>query len=233
MTARTPLRALLIGHGRMGRMIDQLAPEYAVAIVGRATRTELTRGDEWPDADVAIDFSSAGAVAANAAAAASRGMSLVIGTTGWHEQEAAVRQAVAASSIGVIAAPNFAIGVNLFNAIAERSAHLLVQRGFAPWIHESHHAAKKDAPSGTALALQRTVEAAGGQKADVASTRAGSIPGTHTVGFDAPAEFITMTHVARDRTPFARGALEAARWIHGRTGWFTMREMLGLDEEKR
>jgi 4-hydroxy-tetrahydrodipicolinate reductase len=229
MTAATQLRALLIGHGRMGRLIAQLAPEYGVTIVGRATRTELTRADEWPDADVAIDFSSAAAVTANASAAVARGMSLVIGTTGWHEQEAAVRLAVAGSSVGVIAAPNFAIGVNLFDAIAERSAHLLVRRGFAPWIHESHHAAKKDAPSGTALALQRTVEAAGGQRVDVASTRAGSIPGTHTVGFDAPSEFITMMHVARDRTPFARGALEAARWIHGRTGWFSMRDMLELE----
>lgn len=224
MTAEAPLRALLVGHGRMGKLIEQLAAEYGVEIVGQVTRSETA----WTNADVAIDFSTADAVVTNATEAASRGMALVIGTTGWHAREADVRKSVEPFNIGVIAASNFAIGVNLFNAVAERAAQLLVQRGFAPWIHEAHHAAKKDAPSGTALSLQRTVEAAGGSTVDVSSTRAGSIPGTHTVGFDAAAESITLTHVARDRTPFARGALEAARWIHGRKGWFTMRDMLEL-----
>jgi 4-hydroxy-tetrahydrodipicolinate reductase len=117
--------------------------------------------------------------------------------------------------------------VNVLLAIAERSAALLARRGFEAWIHEAHHAAKKDAPSGTALALQDAVQASG-LAVDISSTRAGHIPGTHTLGFDSPAETITLTHTARDRTAFARGALEAAKWVHGRTGWFTMAEMLGL-----
>ncbi|HXG55871.1 MAG TPA: dihydrodipicolinate reductase C-terminal domain-containing protein [Vicinamibacterales bacterium] len=223
-----PLRVLLIGHGRMGRLVDQLADEYGVDIVGRVTRTELTDAGSWPAADVAIDFSAPEAIGTHARAAGERGMCLVIGTTGWQDREDEVRRALAPLPVGVIAAPNFAIGVNVFNAIAERSAQLLVERGFAPWIHEAHHAAKKDAPSGTALALQRVVEAAGGAPVHVSATRAGSIPGTHTVGFDAPTESISLTHVARDRTPFARGALEAARWVHRRRGWFTMRDMLDL-----
>jgi len=228
VTAGQPRRVILCGYGRMGRLIDELAGEYGVEVVARFTRTQFTTPAEWPRADVAIDFSAPDAVAENAAAAASRGISLVIGTTGWGARETEIRESMARFPVGVIAAPNFAIGVNLFNAIAERSARLLVQRGFAPWIHEAHHAAKKDAPSGTALALRMTVEAAGGAPVNVSSTRAGSIPGTHTIGFDAASEFITLAHVARDRTPFARGALEAARWIHGRTGWFTMRDMLDL-----
>lgn len=223
-----PLRVVLIGYGRMGRLIDQLAEENGVHVVGRVTRGELTDAGSWPAADVAIDFSAPDVVGTHAQAVAGRGMCLVIGTTGWQDRENEVRLALAPMAVGVIAAPNFAIGVNLFNAIAERSAQLLVQRGFAPFIHEAHHAAKKDAPSGTALALQRVIEAAGREPVDLAVTRAGSIPGTHTLGFDAPAESITLTHVARDRTPFARGALEAARWIHGRRGWFTMRDMLEL-----
>jgi 4-hydroxy-tetrahydrodipicolinate reductase len=97
------------------------------------------------------------------------------------------------------------------------------------WIHEAHHAAKVDAPSGTALALRAAMEQAGYQAAiDVSSTRAGSIPGTHTVGFDSAADTITLTHTTRDRSVFARGALEAARWLHGRRGWFSMKDVLGL-----
>jgi 4-hydroxy-tetrahydrodipicolinate reductase len=159
---------------------------------------------------------------------AARGISVVIGTTGWQDSEPAVRRAAAEYPVGILAAPNFAIGVNLFSAIAERAAELLARRGFAPYIHELHHAAKKDAPSGTAIALQNVVQRAGGQAVNMASTRAGQIPGTHTIGFDTAAETITLTHAARDRTPFARGALEAAKWIRGRHGWFTMKDMLEL-----
>jgi 4-hydroxy-tetrahydrodipicolinate reductase len=221
------LRVLLVGHGRMGRLVASLAPEYGVDIVGAVTRSAGQDPAAWPAADVAIDFSAAEAVPASARALAARGVSLVIGTTGWQAEEEALRRELSAHDIGVIAAPNFAVGVNVFLAIAERSAQLVAGRGFASWIHEAHHAAKKDAPSGTALAIRRVVEAAG-EKVDVASTRAGHIPGTHTLGFDSSAETITLTHTARDRTAFARGALEAAKWVNGRVGWFSMRDLLEL-----
>ncbi|HJR59480.1 MAG TPA: dihydrodipicolinate reductase C-terminal domain-containing protein [Vicinamibacterales bacterium] len=227
---KSPLRVLIVGHGRMGRLVAALGPEHGVDIVGSVTKASAPDAATWPAADVAIDFSTAEAVPANALRLAARGVSLVIGTTGWQRDELALREDLAGHDVGVIAAPNFAIGVNLFLAIAERSAQLLAARGFASWIHEAHHAAKKDAPSGTALAIQRVVEAAGAA-VDVSSTRAGHIPGTHTLGFDSPAETITLTHTARDRTAFARGALEAAKWLDGRVGWFTMRDMLGLNAE--
>ena len=221
------IRVLLVGRGRMGQLVESLAPEHDVQIVGTITRANSADPESWPPADVAIDFSAAAAVPSNARTLASRGVSLVIGTTGWQSEVEALRRDLEPMPIGVIAAPNFAIGVNIFLAIAQRSAQLLAQRGFASWIHEAHHAAKKDAPSGTALALQHVIEESG-LSVDVSSTRAGHIPGTHTVGFDSPAETITLTHTARDRTAFARGALEAARWINGRRGWFTMGEMLGV-----
>ena len=222
-----PVRVLLVGRGRMGQLVESLAPQHDVEIVGAVTRRNAADPASWPLAEVAVDFSSADAVPANVRALASKGVSLVIGTTGWQAEADALRRDVEHMPVGVIAAPNFAIGVNVFLAIVQRSAELLAQHGFAPWIHEAHHAAKKDAPSGTALALQRVVEAAK-LSVDVSSTRAGHIPGTHTVGFDSPAETITMTHTARDRTAFARGALEAAKWINGRRGWFTMEDLLGL-----
>jgi 4-hydroxy-tetrahydrodipicolinate reductase len=129
-----------------------------------------------------------------------------------------------------VAAPNFSTGVVLFEALVTQAARLFAaQPEFAAFLHEAHHSAKKDAPSGTALSLKRAMEAAGfARTIDVSATRAGFIPGTHTVGFDGPAETITLTHTARDRTAFARGALAAARWVHGRRGWFTMREVLGV-----
>ena len=222
------VRVLLVGYGRMGSLVEQLAPEYGVAIVGRLTRATPFENASVADAEVAIDFSAPDAVPGNAAALAAHGISLVIGTTGWQDKEAQVRADTSEFPVGIIAAPNFAIGVNAFALIGERASEVLAGRGFAAWIHEAHHAAKKDAPSGTALALQRLVQGGLGQPVDVSSTRAGYIPGTHTVGFDSTAETITLTHVARDRTPFARGALEAARWIRGRQGWFTMRDMLGI-----
>jgi 4-hydroxy-tetrahydrodipicolinate reductase len=221
----TPLNVLLVGRGRMGRLVETLAPEYGLEVVGILGRDDAPHPDRWPQADVAIDFSTAEAVPRNTRALAARGVSLVIGTTGWEPEEPALRRDLASRPVGVIAAPNFAIGVNLFLELAAEAARLLAERGFGAWIHEAHHAAKKDAPSGTALAIQRAVTHAG-HTVNVSSTRVGFIPGTHTLGFDSPAETITLTHSARDRTAFARGALEAARWIHGRQGWFGMKDML-------
>ena len=111
-----------------------------------------------------------------------------------------------------------------------RFSELMAARpSFGAWIHELHHAVKRDAPSGTALLLQAALRSHGFDRPiDVASTRAGEIPGTHTIGFDGGGETITLTHSARDRSPFARGALEAARWVQGRKGWYSMKDVLGL-----
>jgi len=230
--SETPrIRALLVGYGRMGRMVESLADEYGVDVAGTITRENSGRPDAWPDADVAIDFSTAAAVPLNAPRLADRGLALVIGTTGWQERERDVRDALVERGAAAIVSPNFAIGVNLFSAIAARAASLLAKRGFEAWIHEAHHSAKRDAPSGTALSLERVlIDAGAGPGIDVSSTRAGRIPGTHVIGFDSASEAITLTHEARDRTPFARGALQAARWIRGRHGWFTMSDMLGLED---
>lgn len=230
MTTAPPLRLLVVGYGRMGRLVEALAGEHAMEVAGRVDIDNADQPESWPDADVAIDFSTASAVVENARRLAARGTDLVIGTTGWQEHETALKQAVAAYPVGVIAAPNFALGVNIFLAIAARAAELMAPRSeFGAWIHEAHHRAKLDAPSGTALAIKDAMVTAGyGAAIDMASTRVGSIPGTHTVGFDSAADTITLTHTTRDRSVFARGALAAARWVHGRRGWFTMKDVLGL-----
>jgi 4-hydroxy-tetrahydrodipicolinate reductase len=214
----------------MGRIVESLSADYGFEVAGWVDRERSETPDRWPAADVAVDFSTADAVPRNLPRLAARGTSAVVGTTGWGAHEPAVRDAVAKHPVGVVAAPNFALGVNVFLALAARAAELTGRRGgFSPWIHELHHAAKRDAPSGTAIALERALRDGGVSSAiPIASTRVGSIPGTHTVGFDAAAEMITLTHEARDRSVFARGALEAARWVIGRRGWFSMRDVLEL-----
>jgi 4-hydroxy-tetrahydrodipicolinate reductase len=228
-SAASRRRLLLLGRGRMGRVVESLSDGYGFDVAGWVD-IDNAGAPEWPEADVAIDFSTPDAVPVNFPRLAERGMDVVIGTTGWSAHEQALRVIAADCGIGVVAAPNFALGVCLFGAIVSRAAELMAKRTDAgAWIHELHHAAKLDAPSGSALGLLQGMRDAGyTAPIDVSSTRAGAIPGTHTIGFDMGGETITLTHTARDRTIFARGALEAAQWIGGRPGWFTMRDVLGL-----
>jgi 4-hydroxy-tetrahydrodipicolinate reductase len=230
------VQIVLVGHGKMGRMVEALAPEYGCEIAGVIDPASRAHGggpdsEKWRGVDVAVDFSTAESVTMNVPALAARGINLVLGTTGWSRHEADLRKAVADAGIGIVVAPNFSTGVVLFEALVARASELFAtQSDFGAFVHEAHHSAKKDAPSGTALLLQKAMEQAGfSRPIDVSATRAGFIPGTHTVGFDGPAETITLTHTARDRTAFARGALAAAKWIVGRRGWFTMRDVLGLN----
>ena len=229
------MRVLLVGHGKMGRMIEALAPEYGCEVAGIVDPQSSAHSGpiddaRWRKLDVAIDFTTPEAVMGNVPALAKQGLSVVLGTTGWQKHEAELRAAVAAAGTGIVAAPNFSVGVVLFGAIVAQAAKLASsQPDLGAWIHEEHHAMKKDAPSGTALQLKRLMEEAGyNRPIDVSATRAGYIPGVHTIGFDGPAESITLSHSARDRTAFARGALMAARWVQGKRGWFTMHDVLGV-----
>src|SRR5262249_11763945 len=131
--------------------------------------------------------------------------------------------------IGVIAAANFSLGMHIFRAVVERAAALFGARGdVGAWIHESHHSGKKDAPSGTALLLRAAMERGGFTRAvDVSSPGAGTLPRTHPVGLEGTSEMVTLTHEVRDRAVFAHGALEAAKWLKGRRGWFTIQDMMG------
>ncbi len=224
------MKLLLLGHGRMGRLVESLAPEYGfdlTDIIDSRTGSAALPFDHKP-ADVAIDFTVAEAVSTNLPRLARLGINVVVGTTGWCEQEAELRRLVDDAGTGVLASANFSLGMNLFQLVVEDAARRFsAHDAYGAWLYELHHAAKKDAPSGTALQLQAGIARAGySRTVNMASTRVGSIPGTHTVGFDGPSDTVTLTHEARDRAVFARGALEAARWLQGRRGWFTMRDML-------
>jgi 4-hydroxy-tetrahydrodipicolinate reductase len=225
------MRVLLLGHGRMGRLVESLAPEYGASIAGvideRSGDRAIAEG-AFGAVDVAIDFTLAGAVPRNLPQLAARKINVVIGTTGWSAHEAAMKTVAEQAGIGVMAAANFSLGMNVFQlAVEEASRNFARYQEFGAWIHEAHHVMKKDAPSGTALAIRAGMTAAGYDRTiDVSSTRAGHVPGTHTVGFDGPSETIELTHTVRDRAVFARGALTAAKWLIGKRGWFSIRDML-------
>jgi len=229
------MRLLIVGHGKMGQLIERLAPDYGFEVAGILELDSNAAGggvtpERCRDVDVAVDFSTAEATLVTLPRLAAAGVNIVVGTTGWQEHEAEVRKAVEDAGIGAVVAANFSLGANLMNALTKEMGRLLADKGtYGAWIHEAHHKAKIDAPSGTALMLKRALEETGYElPIDVSSTRAGSIPGTHSVGFDGPAEGLTLTHEVRDRATFAHGALEAARWVTGRKGWYTMRNVLGL-----
>lgn len=228
------MRVLIVGRGRLGTLVERVAREdgHEVAAVvtsaGNAAGAAITAA-VCEGVDVAFEVTRADAVIDNLAACARHGVNVVIGTTGWQAREAEARQIVERHGIGVVAAANFSLGAILLAELAERAAEVLKEHdAYGAFIHEQHHAAKHDAPSGTALMLRAAMERAGyGRPIDVSATRAGSIPGTHVVGFDGPAETLTLGHVVRDRATFAHGALAAARWVVGRRGWFSMRDVLG------
>ncbi len=177
--------------------------------------------------DVAIDFSVAAAVERNAAACVNAQVPLVEGTTGWQSQQGAVFAIVADHEGALIYGANLSLGVNLFYRVVERAGELFAQAGdYAPFIEEAHHQQKRDAPSGTALRLRDLLKERMHREIPIASTRAGSIPGTHCVGFDSAADQIMLTHTARSRAGFASGALVAADWIIGRKGVFEFSEMI-------
>lgn len=235
MSGAPDTRVLLVGYGKMGRLVGDLAPQHGCEVAGivdpQSPAHAVSLSDaQWPVTDVAIDFTTPDAVVSNVTALAAHGINIVLGTTGWQAHEAELRRLVADANIGIVAAPNFSTGVVIFEALVAEAARLFAaQSNFGAYLHEAHHAAKKDAPSGTALKLKRAMEEAGFPRAiDVSATRAGYIPGTHTIGFDGPSESITLTHTARDRGAFARGALAAATWVRGRRGWFSMQDVLGM-----
>ncbi len=229
------MRLLVVGNGRMGRLVVEHAPAYGFEVAavldletnpgGAGATAERCKG-----VDVAVDFSTAEATLATAPRLARFGVPLVIGTTGWQAREKEVRAAVEEAGVGAVVAANFSLGASVLDALAETAGRLLKDaEPYGAYVHEAHHAAKKDAPSGTALMLKRALERGGWPRpVDVSSTRAGWIPGVHAVGFDGKAETLELVHTVRDRATFAQGALEAARWVVGRRGWFGMRDVLGL-----
>lgn len=211
----------------MGRLIEQLGPEYGFAVAlkldefNNAGGEGITR-EAFQGIDAAIDFSIPSRVADNVEKIAPLGVPIVIGTTGWQQQLSRVQAAVERDKIGLVYGANFSVGVQAFFRIVDAAARALAaEEEYDAWAHEAHHKAKKDAPSGTMLHLLGVMESSGYKREiNVATNRVGHMPGTHEIGFDSEADTIQLVHVARNRNGFARGALRAARWIVGKQGLY-------------
>jgi 4-hydroxy-tetrahydrodipicolinate reductase len=226
-------RLAIVGMGKMGHAIAELAPARSWEVVARLDEPEMTAGitrESLSGADVAVEFSVPAAAPSNVRQVVAAGCPVVVGTTGWYDRLPEVSAWVTEHGGALLTASNFSLGVNIFEQIVETAARLLGRApSFDAQLIETHHAAKKDAPSGTAATLGRTASAAWGRERDIpiVSVRTGSVPGTHEFLFDAPFEQIRLEHSARDRRVFAEGALVAAAWLVGRRGVFTMKDVLG------
>jgi 4-hydroxy-tetrahydrodipicolinate reductase len=216
----------IVGYGKMGRMIEGLAPAYGFSVHARIDVNDdmsLAQGS-----DVAIEFSTPEAAVGNVEKLAALGVPVVVGTTGWLAEMDRAKEAIAAHDGALVWSPNFSIGVNVFSRLVKEAAKLLADEPqYGAWAWEIHHSTKKDAPSGTLIKLVKDMQSAGYDRAiDVSSNRTGAHPGTHEIGFDSAADTITLRHAARSREGFARGALKAAQWIVGKKGVFEFSEIL-------
>ncbi len=234
----TSLRLALLGYGRMGKHVEHVALERGHQVVVRAHTAEPVTADQLRQADAALDFSSASAVERHVALCTAAGVPLVLGTTGWSDNAGML--ATAAERIGIVVGANFSIGVAMTVRLAALLAQMLSPAlGYQLHIHETHHRAKRDHPSGTALLLARTLRQHLPYPADVhaspesppsdaitiSSARVGSIAGIHTIVADSASDTIEITHTAKSRRGFALGAVLAAEWIVGRRGLFNFAEI--------
>jgi len=220
----------IVGCGKMGRLVERLADEYGFSLSARfshANIASLSR-ETLNGAGVAIEFTNPSGAPENIRRLAALGVNCVCGTTGWYEELPQIREVIASSHTGLVYGANFSVGVNLFLEVVARAAQLFAQHPeYEAWGWEIHHSAKKDAPSGTLTKLAEEMRGAGFTgPLTLSSNRAGAHIGTHEIGFDSSADTITLRHTARSREGFARGALQAARWIGGKKGVFEFREIL-------
>jgi 4-hydroxy-tetrahydrodipicolinate reductase len=226
------MRIALIGYGAMGKLIRTLAEDknHEIAVIineadARLSAEELA--EKLKGADAAIDFSVSEAVARNVRACLLANVPLAEGTTGWNEHFETIKAFVESNDGAFVFGANFSVGVNLFYRITDFAAALFAKfETYETFIEERHHSRKRDAPSGTALKLKETVAKHIAKDFSISATRAGSIPGTHTVGFDAAADTVELTHTARSREGFAAGALLAAEWIIGKKGFYEFTDVM-------
>ena len=227
--SRARRRLAIIGAGRMGSAIAELAPQHdfeIVRVAGAAVRGAGITRELLDGADVAVEFTAGAAAPGIIRGCAAAGCPVVSGTTGWDAERPAVAADIMRKGGALVWAPNFSIGVRLFARIVAEAGRQFAGSAFVASIAEVHHAGKKDAPSGTAKLLQADLMQGLGREVPIESVRTGVVVGTHTVAFDAPFEQIQLEHQAKDRRVFADGALVAARWLIGRQGVFTLDDVV-------
>ncbi|WP_044882498.1 4-hydroxy-tetrahydrodipicolinate reductase [Neochlamydia sp. EPS4] len=240
------MKIALIGYGKMGHLIEEIALQQGhtiIAILPSSEAVSSLKENLIQQVDICIDFSAPQAVLSNLQRLAPFKKNIVMGTTGWEEHLDEVKKLIHEHQIGFLFSPNFSVGVHLFKNIVEAAAQLMNEfEDYDVAGQELHHYQKKDSPSGTAKSLvsillekiqrkknplyDRVDRPIAPHELNFSSVRCGSIPGTHTIIFDSPADTLTITHQARNREGFARGALAAAEWLIGKKGIFTLEDMI-------
>ena len=222
------MNLLLLGHGKTGSLVDEVAQQRGHDVHVLSSRdnehaTALTP-ERLRDVDVVIDFTNPDAVLENMHACIRSRKAIVVGTTGWYQHLPEIEQQVVDAGSALLYGSNFSIGVNVFFEIAAAAA-LGVQHGYSPRIVERHHTQKKDAPSGTAVSIQRIVSEMGNVKPEIASVREGDTVGTHVLLLDGPDDTMMLVHDAKNRRGFAEGAVRAAEWLKGKCGFYEFRKI--------
>lgn len=242
------LKIGLIGYGKMGRAIEAMAPQFPIDIVwkiSRETESHLSEPGFLQRADIVIEFTQPESAAGHVRRCMAAGIPVVSGTTGWLEEMADVQTLCRSQGGAFLWASNFSVGVNLFFALNQYLSRLMAQQEpYRAALTETHHTQKKDAPSGTAITLaQGILDIAARYRhwvlqnpehplpidaLPITALREADIPGTHTVVWQGPHDQISIEHKAFDRSGFAAGAIGAALWLHGKTGVFSMKDVLDL-----
>jgi 4-hydroxy-tetrahydrodipicolinate reductase len=226
------MNLLILGRGKTGSLAAEVAGQrrHHVRVVGGAENAggAALTAEKLSDIDVVIDFTTPSCVIANIEACVGAGKNMVVGTTGWHREADHVRKLVESGGTGFVYAANFSIGVNLFLDVA-RAAAAALRHDYSGQIFERHHAHKKDAPSGTAMAIQRVIQDASGKSGDesleITSFREGDVVGLHEVVLESAADRIYLCHDAKSRRGFAEGAVRAAEWIAGKKGFYEFKDV--------
>ena len=233
------MKIALLGYGRMGKAIESIARSRGhevVAIIDKDNPKDTLNG-----AEVAINFSVPSAAVANITHALNEGVAVVCGTTGWLESQADIESLCATKKGAFLYASNFSLGVNIFFALNEKLAQMMGQhKQYDTSITEIHHTQKLDAPSGTAITLAEGIlphtdkkiwaleEDAKKMNLPIRAERLADVPGTHTVDYNSETDKISIEHIAHNRDGFALGAVVAAEWVSGKSGIFTMKDVLNI-----
>jgi len=226
----SPMKLLVLGRGKTGSLVADQARhrKHNVRVAGAAENKACAAltADQLRDIDVVIDFTAPSCIVSHIEACVSQGKNMVVGTTGWHAEVDRIRQFVVSRGSGFLYAANFSVGVNLF-LDAARAAAAALRHNYSGQIFERHYAHKKDAPSGTAIVLQRAIREASGKQEDleITSFREGEVVGMHEIVFESPADRIYLCHDAKSRQGFAEGAVRAAEWLMGKKGFYDFKDV--------
>jgi 4-hydroxy-tetrahydrodipicolinate reductase len=228
------MNLLILGRGKTGSLVAEVATarNHHIKIAGSKENVSCAAltTENLQDIDAVIDFSTPHCVLANIEACVQAGKNMVVGTTGWYQEIDRIRALVEQNKTGFIYAANFSVGVNLFFDVA-RAAAAALRHDYRGQIFERHHAHKKDAPSGTAIALQQVIRESSGQDSrkhedlEITSFREGDVVGLHEVVLESAADRIYLCHDAKSRRGFAEGAVRAAEWLAGKKGFYDFKDI--------